>query len=163
MHESVAATRAGLIMALAYTLPLLLWLIGQAILSSAGRFDFALSLGGMMTAALLLQSCALALGLPWLMRFRAGRARCCAVAMSVLVPAPLYAVAGLSGVIGWTALAIALATLAALALLLYGIYTACLTVTVAGTTRSLLIVCTQALLLALCWEYRDLWQRVLSQ
>jgi hypothetical protein len=163
MPERVAATRAGLLLALVFTLPLLLWMLGQAVLSSAGQFDLALPLGGMMNTALLLQSCSLALGLPWLMRFQAPLDRCCAVAMLLLVPGPLYAVAALSGAVSATGILYALGGLAALALLLYGVYAGCLRLAAAGRVRSILLLSAQLIGLGLCWHYRQLWQQVFSQ
>lgn len=162
MHERLAAARTGLAMALVYTLPLLLWLLGQAFQSSVDRFDLGPSLGGMMITAPLLQSCSLALCLPWLMRFPAPGERCCAVAMLLLVPAPLYAVACLAGAASPHSLAIALLVLAALALVLLGIYAACLRRTVPGQARSLLLLCTQLIMVGLCWQGRDIWPQVLS-
>lgn len=162
MSERVLATRAGLMLGLAFTLPLMLWMLGQAVLSSAGQFDLALPLRGLVTTALVLQSGSLALGLPWLMRYEAPLDRCCAAAMLALVPMPLYAVAALSGALDWTALALALTALAALALLLHGVYSACIGLTTTGRGRGLLLVCTQLVLLGCCWQFRDLWQQVLS-
>lgn len=162
MPERAAAARAGLAIALAYTLPLALWLGGQAVLSSAGRFDLAAPLRAMVTTALLLQCCGLALGLPRLMRFETPAERCCGVAMLVLVPAPLYAIASLSGAVSPTALVVALAALAAIALPVHGVYAACLRLTTAGQARSVLLLATRFLLVWLCWQYRHLWQQVAS-
>lgn len=162
MPERIVATRAGLAMALVYTLPLLLWLLWQAGLSSADQFDPALSLRGMLASLLVVQSCALALCTPWLMRFSAPLDRCCALAMLVLVPGPLYAIAGLSEAASTTALLLAILVLVALAFAIHFLYAACLDLTAPGNTRSILLVSLQVLLLALCWQQRDLWQPVLS-
>ena len=162
MPVRTVATRAGLSMALAYTLPLLLWLLWQASLSSADQFDPALSLRSMLASLLVVQSCALALSTPWLMRFPAPLDRCCALAMLVLVPGPLYAIAGLSGTASTTALLLAILLLAALAVVIHFLYAACLVLTAPGTTRSILLLSLQVLLVGLCWQQRDLWQPVLS-
>jgi hypothetical protein len=156
------ATRTGLVMALAYTLPLLLWLMSQASLSSAGRFDPALSLRSMLASLLVVQSCALALCTPWLLRFPALLDRCCALAMLVLLPGPLYAIAGLSGAASASALLLAILLLATLACLIHFLYAACLALTAPGNTRSILLVSLQVLMVALCWHQRGLWQPVLS-
>jgi hypothetical protein len=161
MHERVAATRTGLLAALAYTLPLLAWLLGQAMLSSADRFDPAPALQGMMTTALLLQAVALAVGLPWLLRFPALADRCCGAAMLLLVPGPLYAIAALSGAVSAGAVLIALASLAVLGLLLHGVYAICLGLSATGQVRALLFVAVQVALVVICWHYRQLWEQVL--
>ena len=161
MHERLAAARTGLAMALVYTLPLLLWLLGQAFQSSVDRFDLGPSLGGMMITAPLLQSCSLALCLPWLMRFPAPGERCCAVAMLLLVPARCTRSPAWRGGQPHSP-AIALLVLAALALVLLGVYAACLRRTVPGQARSLLLLCTQLIMVGLCWQGRDIWPQVLS-
>jgi hypothetical protein len=161
MPERVAATRTGLAIALAYTLPLVIWLLGQAFLSSASQTSLASLLRGMPATLLLLQSCALAIGLPWLLRFPLWPDRCCAVAMLLLVPAPLYAISSLAGPGGGTGLVPAVSALAVLALLLHAIYAACLKLTTAGQRREILIVCVQFFLVTLCWQNRHHWETVL--
>jgi hypothetical protein len=162
MPERIIATRTGLVMALAYTLPLLLWLLWQASLSNTERFDPALSLRGMLASLLIVQSSAIALCTPWLMRFSALLDRCCALAMLVLVPGPLYAIAGLSATASTTALLLAMLLLAGLAVVIHFLYAACLGLSAPGNRRSILMVSLQVLLLALCWHQRELWQTVLS-
>lgn len=162
MPERIMATRTGLVIALAYTLPPLLWLLWQASLSSADRFDPALSLRGMLTGLLVAQSCALALCTPWIMRFPLPLDRCCALAMLILVPGPLYAIAVLSSTASTAALLLAILLLTALAVVIHFLYSVCLYMTESGNTRSILMMSLQVLLLALCWHRRDVWQAVLS-
>jgi hypothetical protein len=161
MPENILAARAGLIMALAYTLPLLLWLLWQAGLASASQFDPALSLKGMVNAGLVLQSCALALCTPWLMRFPGLADRCAAVAMLLLVPGPLYAIAALATAVSGAGLLLAVLLLAVLALVLNFVYAACMVMAARANNRAILLPCVQFILVALCWQQRDLWQQVL--
>jgi hypothetical protein len=162
MPESVMAARLGLNMALVYTLPFFLWLLGQSYLSRTGSVEIAISLQGMMATLLLLQSCILAACLPWMMRFSLHRDRCYGVAMLVLVPAPLYAISWLTGAAQVKALVLAMASLVGIGMLLYGLYTACLIVAAPGQQRSLLIRVLQVALVGFCWNYREVWQQVLS-
>ena len=82
--------------------------------------------------------------------------------MLILLPGPLYTIVGLSGAASTSALLQAILLLAALACVIHFLYAACLRLTVPGNTRSILVVSLQVLLLALCWQQRDLWQPVLS-
>jgi len=162
MPESVLATRTGLNVALTYTLPFVAWLLGQSFLSSFDHVGISISLEGMVTSLFLVQSCALAVCLPWLMRFPTHIARCCGIAMLLLVPGPLYAITWLAGAAEADSLVLAMLCLVVLALLLYGVYTACLALTSTGQYRSLLLLSLQLALVGLCWNYKYVWLQVLS-
>ena len=162
MSERVMATRAGLYITLVFTLPIFAWLLGQSFLPGAGPLGISAALGTMMATLLLLQSGALAVCLPSLLRFSTVRDHCCGMAMIVLVPAPLYALCWQGGGGEWLGLVMAMTVLVGLAAALYGLYAGCLILTAPGGRRSFLLLAVQLALLMLCWNFRALWQEVLQ-
>jgi hypothetical protein len=162
MHDSIAVTRTGLNMALAYCLPLLVWLLGQSMLVSTDQADPTDSLRTFFPTLLLLQACMLGLCLPWILRSPSRTGHCAAVFLLVTVPLPLYAITWLAGAASAASLFLALLSLFALGGLLYGLYSACLAYTRAGHLRSLLFLTLQLLALLSCWYYRAEWQRLLG-
>ena len=162
MSERVQATRAGLYIALVFTLPIFAWLLGQSFLPGTGPLGVSAALGAMMATLLLLQSGALAVCLPSLLRFSTALDRCCGIAMIVLVPAPLYALCWQGGGGEWPGLVMSMTTLVGFAAVLYGLFAVCLILTVPGGRRSFLLLAVQLVLLVLCWNFRSLWQQVLQ-
>jgi hypothetical protein len=162
MPESILAARAGLNIALAFTLPLLVWLLGQAMLSSGGQIGIATSMQGMMATLLLLQAMALVWCLPQLMRFPAAGDRCSAIVLILLVPAPLYAISWLGGGTDFYALVLSMSILAGLALISYGLYATCIAWSAPGRWRASILLFMQMIAVGLCWNYRYFWEQVLA-
>ena len=162
MPDSRALMRTGLNTALAYTLPLLAWLLGQSLLIGAGQANAELSMRVLFSTLLFLQACALTLCIPWLLRGSSRSGHFYAVTVVLLVPLPLFALAWLAGSVADTSLLLALACLFCLAAILYTWYTLCLALTRPGQLRSLLLSGTQLLALGFYWNYRADWQGVLG-
>jgi hypothetical protein len=156
------AARSGLNLALAYTVPSLLWLLGQSVVSRVAHVDIALSLQSLLPTLLLLQACMLALCLPWLMRFSTHRARLSTMMMLLFVPLPVYAVSWLTGATIASVLMLSMLGLIGLGVLLYALYWACLALTPPGQVRAAILLTVQLVLIGLCWSYRGLWQEVLG-
>jgi hypothetical protein len=162
MHENLSLTRTGLNVALAYTLPVLAWLLGQSLLVATGQSDPGRSLHLLFTSLLLLQAGALSVSLPWLLRSSSRPGHICAVAMLLLVPLPLYAIVWLAGAVPAAVLGLALLCLSGFAVLLYVWFALCLAWTRAGQLRALVLLGTQVVTLGCCWHFRVGWQQVLG-
>lgn len=162
MSDTISASRIGLSIGLAYTLPVMLWLVGQSLLNRTGQPGLAIPLQGMVSALLLLQAITLAVCLPWLMRYRTLRARNYGVAMVLFVPGPLYALAWLTGAAHAIVLWLVILSLVVFALLLHMLFTVCIRVTAQGQQRSLALLTLQLVLVGMCWNYHDIWQRSLG-
>ena len=159
MPDGLQATRSGLHMALAYTLPLVVWLLGQSWLAISEQADPAAALQQLLHVLILLQACALALCTPWLLRYPKP---ICGVAMLLLAPLPLYSIAWVTGTVEARTLLLILFFLGALALCLYGFYRVCVTLIPGGQPRSLAVLGSQLALPMLCWVYRGDCLRMLG-
>lgn len=162
MPENLNLARNGLKVALAYTLPVLAWLLGQCLLIASGQAAPGQSLQLLFTSLLLLQAGALGLSLPWLLRYSSRLGHLFAIAMLLLVPLPLYAIVWLAGAVPAATLGLALLGLLVLAFLLYLLFTLCLAVTAAGQLRAVVLLGTQVVSLAAVWNFRAAWQQALG-
>lgn len=154
MYDTVRATRSGLHLALAYTIPSTLWLLGQSWLTVGGQGIPAAPAYTLLTCLLVLQAGALVLCTPWLLRYPTPRQQLCGLTMLLLTPLPLHSTAWAAGAVEARSLLLAWSFLAGLALCLYYYYRLLLSLVPVGERRALAVLCSQLLLLLLGWIYR---------
>jgi hypothetical protein len=150
----------GIHVALAYCLPLVVWLAAQGALISERLADPRLSFELLLRTLLLLQAAAVTLSLPWFLRTPSRPAQGVALSMALSVPLPLYALCWLAGAATARSLLEALLTLFGLSALLYALYASAIALAPAGRVRSTALLGLQVIALGCLWHYRDQWLAV---
>ena len=157
-----AGAPSGINVALAYCLPLIVWLAAQSVLISDQQADPRRSFELLLRALILLQAAAVTLSLPWFLRAPSRLSQGSALFMAILVPLPLYALGWLVGAASAASLLRALLALCGLSALLFGLYAAAVALAPAGRVRSIAMLGLQLATLGCLWSYRDQWLAVVS-
>lgn len=152
--EGSGAAR-GINVALAFCLPLSVWLLAQSLLVSDRQADPLMSFTLLLQALFLLQVVAVTLALPAFLRAPTRRTHAEALGMVLLAPLPLYSLCWLTGSATAAMLLRTLATAAGLSLLLYAVFSVAVRLAPAGRIRALTCLSLQAALIAATWRYRD--------
>ena len=160
MRNEPVGAPSGVYVALAYCLPLVVWLAAQSVLISDQQADPRRSFELLLRALVLLQAAAIALSLPWFLRAPSRPAQGSALFMAVLVPLPLYALCWLVGSAAAYSLLQAFLTTCGLGALLYGLYATAIALTPVGRVRSIVVLGLQISILGSLWSYRDQWLAV---
>jgi hypothetical protein len=162
MHPERAGAPSGIYVALAYCLPLVVWLAAQSALISDQQADPRRSFELLLRALILLQAAAVTLSLPWFLRAPSRPAQVSALFMAVLVPLPLYTLCWLVGAANAASLLQALLTLCGLSALLYCLYATAIALAPAGRIRSVTLLGLQIAILGCLWSYREQWLAMAS-